>query len=159
RREHAAAFFGKDRLNLDGGHARTPAWTVVARILQATTLVALPPFGRTFASSANLLLRPLLENAPEGASLVRRRVRHDAVDLPSLVVLGKIFGDRKPFVGHEEQAVAVLELLHLIARADPVPSLHLLLARQVEALRPGAVRRFLRVEVAGAQRPPEIVDV
>src|SRR5687767_5629283 len=57
------------------------------------------------------------------AALVGVRVADDPVGLAALVILGQVLGDREAFLVHEEQAVAVLVLLHLVAGADPATEL------------------------------------
>src|SRR5262249_9784187 len=86
-----------------------------------------------------------LEDARGGAALVGVRVLHEPVGSASLVVLGQVLGDGKPLRRDEQQAVAVLPLLHLVAGADPPAQLRL-------GLRIG-------VEVAGAERSPHQLDV
>src|SRR3989304_5625229 len=82
----------------------------------------------------------------EGAALARHRVHHEAIDLAALVVGRQVLGDGQAVLVHEQQAVAVLVLLHFLAGADP------------DAGRPDFLR-LVRVEVAGAERPAELVDV
>ena len=72
--------------------------------------------GTAFHDSAALLL---LQPA-EGAALVRVRVPDDAVDLAPLVVIWQVLCNRKTFRIAEEQSVAILVLLHLLAGADPL---------------------------------------
>src|SRR5215813_6103913 len=66
-----------------------------------------------------------LEDARGGAALVGVRVLHDPVGRASLVILGEMLGDRQAFRRDEQQAVAVLPLLHLVAGADPAAELRL----------------------------------
>src|SRR5436190_20476372 len=93
--------------------------------------------GRSSTLLAFLLPLPLL-HLGHRAALVRVRVLDDAVGLAPLVVLRQMLGDRKAFLVHEQQAVAVLVFLHLVARADPAAELGLFLG--------------VGIEVTGAQR-------
>src|SRR5207249_7477608 len=91
---------------------------------------------------ASCLLRLLpLEDPGGGAALGGRRILDDPVRVPALVVLGEVLGDGEALRRDEQQAVAVLPFLHLVARADPAAQLGL--------------RLRIRIEVARAQRPPE----
>src|SRR2546430_11889835 len=80
---------------------------------------------RRAATRASALFFLLLEHPGDRAALAGLGILHDAVGLPALVVLGQVLGERHPLLGDEEQAVAVLVLLHLLARADPAPKLGL----------------------------------
>src|SRR5262249_50444739 len=84
-------------------------------------------------------------DAGHGAALVRHRVPHEAIGLPTLVILGQVLGDRQALLVHEQEAVAVLVLLHLVTRADPAAQLGFFLR--------------IRVEVAGAQGLADLLDV
>src|SRR2546427_12189406 len=64
-----------------------------------------------------------VEDPRHRAPLVGVGVRHDAVGLPPLVALRQVLGDGEALGVHEEKAVAVLVLLHLLAGAGPPPQL------------------------------------
>src|SRR5438309_5002881 len=91
------------------------------------------------------LVALLLEHASHRPALVRGGILHDAVGLAPLVILREVLGDRHAFRVDEEQAVAVLPLLHLLAGADPPPELGLFLG--------------VRIEVAGAERTTNFFDM
>lgn len=98
------------------------------------------------APGAFLNLSPLLLfQSPNSAPLVRLGILHHAVDLAAFVSLGQVFGYRKTFRIAEEHSVAVLVFLHLLARADPLTGFRLF--------------NLVCVEVAGAERPPDLIDV
>ena len=61
----------------------------------------------------------LLFEAAERAALVGVLVFDQAVDLAAFVPFRQVLGDRKTFRITEEQSMAVLVLLHLLAGADP----------------------------------------
>lgn len=61
------------------------------------------------------------------------------------MVLREILGDGHAIFPHEQQAVAILVNLHLIAGADPTPEFGFCL--------------FIRIEVAGAQGLAEFIHV
>src|SRR5439155_11544878 len=82
---------------------------------------------------------------PERAALLGGRIGHEAVAFAALVVLRQVFGDRQAIFAYEEKTVAVLVDLHLVAGADPAPLLGLGL--------------LVRVEVAGTERPSQLVHV
>jgi hypothetical protein len=81
----------------------------------------------------------------ECAAFPRRRIGDDAVNLAPFVAFGKVFGDRHPVFSDKEQAVAVFVDLHFVAGADPAPQLGFGL--------------FVLVEIAGAQRLAEFIDM
>lgn len=86
-----------------------------------------------------------LGDAPECATLLGCGIEAQAVDLAAFVVLWQVLGNRKTFRITEEQSVTVLPSLHLLARAAP-----------------GAALRFgslVRVEITGAERPADFLDV
>src|SRR5437867_1635352 len=85
------------------------------------------------------------EHLAHRPSLVGDRVPYDAVRLASLVVLGQVLGDGDTFGRHEQEAMAVLVLLHLVAGADPAPLLRL--------------RGRIRIEIAGTERLAHLLDV
>ena len=87
----------------------------------------------------------LFFEATERAALIGVRVFDQAVDLAAFVVFWQVLGNRKTFRIAEEQSMAVLVLLHLLAGADPGAGLRLL--------------GLVLVEVAGAQRLADLVDV
>src|SRR5579884_4298642 len=58
-------------------------------------------------------------------TFVRRRIGDQTVDLSAFVVLREILGDRHAVLPHEQEAVAILVDLHLVAGADPSPQLGL----------------------------------
>src|SRR5207248_5778772 len=72
-------------------------------------------------------------------------VLDDAIDFASFVPFRQVLCDRKTFRITEEHSMAVLVLLHLVAGADPRALLRLF--------------RLVLVEVAGAQRLADLVDV
>src|SRR5208283_4226566 len=80
------------------------------------------------------------------SALFRRGIRHQAVNLSPLVLFRKVFGDGETFGTHEEQTVAVLTPLHLVAGTNPVTA-----RRQLGCL--------IRIEVARTERTAELVDV
>src|SRR2546428_1452399 len=100
---------------------------------------------RRAATRASALFFLLLEHPGDRATLAGLGILHHAVGLPALVVLGQVLGDWHALLGDEEQAVAVLVLLHLLARADPAPLLGLCLG--------------VRIEVAGAERTTDFFDM
>src|SRR5262249_14586461 len=102
-----------------------------------------PSFDERSARLLFLLL--LLEDLGDRASALGIGVPDDAVGRSPLVVLGQVLRDGKALRVHEEQAVAVLVLLHLVAGADPAAELRLFLR--------------IRIEVAGTERPPHLLDV
>ena len=79
------------------------------------------------------------------AALVGMLVAHDPIGVPPLVPLGQVLGDGQPVGSDEEQAVAVLVLLHLVAGADPAALLGL--------------GGRIRIEVARAERLADLFDV
>src|SRR5262249_55871667 len=81
------------------------------------------------------------------AALARRRVLDEAVYVPAFMILRQILGDRHPLRRHEEEAVAILPLLHLVARTDPAPAM---LAQ---------LRFLVGVEVARTERPTHLLDI
>src|SRR6185503_11786721 len=86
-----------------------------------------------------------LQDARGGPALVGVGVLDDPVGRAPFVVLGQVLGDGQPVRRHEEQAVAVFPLLHLVAGADPAAQLGL--------------RLGIGVEVARAEGPPDQLDV
>src|SRR5713226_4861132 len=86
-----------------------------------------------------------VEDPRQRPSLAGNGVRHDAVRLTPLVVFGQVLGDGQTLGRDEEQAVAVLVLLHLVAGAYPAPLLSL--------------GRRIRIEVTGAERLADLLDV
>src|SRR4029077_13012557 len=79
------------------------------------------------------------------AALVRMLVLRDSVGVAALVVFGQVFGDRQSVRPDEQQAVAVLVLLHLVAGADPAALLGL------------GCRVW--IEVARAERLADLLDM
>src|SRR5438093_499325 len=98
--------------------------------------------GRSLGLARGLLL---LEYPRDATASVGMRILDQAIGLSAVVVLGKILGDRNPFLVHEQEAVAVFPLLHLVARADPPTLLRFLLR--------------VRIEVAGAEGLAHQLDV
>ena len=89
-------------------------------------------------------VKPDVHSLRSLAPLARRRVRDDAIRLPTVMVLGKVLRDGQPFRRDEQQAVAELVTFHLVAGAEPLR----------------ATRDFgllVRVEIARAERPTELV--
>src|SRR5207248_1427669 len=87
----------------------------------------------------------LFFEAAEGAALVWVLVLDDAVDFASFVPFRQVLCDRKTFRITEKHSMAVFVLLHLVAGADPRAA--------------GRFFRLVLVEVAGAQRLADLVDV
>src|SRR5262245_58674230 len=122
-----------------------PAW----RGSKAPSTIATAP--RWWGSSSKVTITrsafglALLEDLAERAPPLRVRVLHDPVRLAPLVILRQVLRDRHALRSDEEQAVAVLPLLHLVARADPAPVLRL--------------GGGIRIEVARAERPAHRLDV
>src|SRR5262249_61935349 len=112
------------------------------RLLAITTVTQPPggpkPFVTTPVLSPGRALRLVpAQHLAHRPPLVGNRVAHDSIRLTPLVVLGQVFGDGHALGCHEEQAVAVLVLLHFVAGADPAPLLRL--------------GSRVRVEVAGTE--------
>src|SRR5262245_13001768 len=85
------------------------------------------------------------ENARRGPPLVGVWILHQAVRRATFVILGQVLRDGQTLRRDEEQAVAVLPFLHLVAGADPPAKLGLGL--------------WIRIEVARAEGPPDLFDV
>lgn len=92
----------------------------------------------------NRTTRLLLE-LPERPPFIGCRVSNDPIDLTAFVVFGEVLGDGKTFRIAKEQSVAVLPLLHLIARADPGRGLNLF--------------RLIFVKITRAERPTELINM
>src|SRR6185436_20241965 len=71
------------------------------------------------------LLALLLQNAGDGPPLVGRGILHQAVRVQAFVPFGQVLRDRHALGRDEQQAVAVLVLLHLVTGADPAAELGL----------------------------------
>ena len=78
--------------------------------------------------------------------LVRRGIFHQPVTLPPFMILREVLGYRHPVRRHEQQAVTILPLLHLVAGADPLAAA-------------GHFGLLVGVEVAGTQRPAQFVEI
>src|SRR5262245_60368214 len=100
---------------------------------------------RRAPAGALALLTLLPQHAAHRPPLGGRGILHEAVGVASLVSFGQVLGDRHALGRDEQQAVAVLVLLHLVAGADPAAELGL--------------RGRIRVEVAWAERTAHLLDV
>ena len=76
------------------------------------------------------------------SALVRRGIMYEAINLPPLVLFREVLRDGETFGIREEQTVAVLVPLHLVAGAHPAAAL----------CRLGGL---VRIEVTWTERPTE----
>ena len=81
----------------------------------------------------------------QGPALVGGRVFHLAVDGAAFVVFRKVFCDGQTALSYEEQSMAVLVDLHVVAGADPGTVLDLLLLAGIEAARAEWPADFINV--------------
>src|SRR5262245_4533677 len=102
------------------------------------------PRARLLLGSRGACLMPA-EHLAHRPPLVGNGVAHDAVCLTPFVVFRQVLGDGHALGRDEEQAVAVLVLLHLVAGADPASILRL--------------GGRIRVEVAGTEGLSHLLDV
>ena len=113
-----------DSEQLPAGNEFRPLTTQGAEVSVGIRLERPDPPGSGWAFPA--LDLAFLGLVAQGATLVRRGIFHQAVDLASFVVFGEMFGDRQTCLIHEQQSMAVFVDLHVVAGADPRAMLDLL---------------------------------